>query len=142
MDRRAPITADTADRLSRMCTDLADLVDAGVVDEADCRPTLDRLGAPTVDDGEVRATLADLEELLRRRGVPGPGTVPRGIPSSGQKGWPGYQPLPGVGFGRPIEVVYVCPGDLCSRTELPRSGSPVSVCAVWGRPLRPFRTDR
>ncbi|AOR31715.1 hypothetical protein BFF78_12220 [Streptomyces fodineus] len=132
---RVRVTAATSARLSRMCEDLAE---AEELVGPEFTPVLERLRSPDASEHQVRTALAELEELLRQHGLVGPGAVARGELPAG-----GYQPLPGLGPGRPLEEVYVCPGDLCDRVEIPRPGPPrAPLCAVWACPLPRFRMDR
>jgi hypothetical protein len=129
------LTAETAARLARMCTDLAEVGDP-ITTEASA--VLARLRDGEVTEESGRAALAELEEVLRRHGLVGADAVIRGPSPPG-----GFQPLPGLGSGRPLEEVYICPGDLCDRVELPRAGVPDRPgCAVWGCPMPLFRMDR
>jgi hypothetical protein len=117
-----------------------DLTEAEELIGPEFAAVLGRLRAPDAGDEQVRAALAELEELLRRCGLVGAGAVVRGAPGTG----PGpYEPLPGLGPARPLEEVHVCPGDLCDRVEVPRPAAPgPPMCAVWACPLPRFRTDR
>lgn len=129
------VTAATSARLSRMCEDLAE---AEELVGPEFTPVLDRLRIPDASEEQIRTALAELEELLRQRGLVGAGSVVRGDPQPGT-----YQPLPGLGAGRPLEEVYVCPGGLCDRVQIPRPGpSEAPQCAVWACPLPRFRMDR
>jgi hypothetical protein len=127
------LDADTAERLSRACGDVAD---AGALVGPKPAHTLARLRAPGVSEREVDTVLAEVEEILRARGLLGSGSASRG--ESGSV----YRPLPGLGGGHPIEEVHMCPGDLCARVEVARPGTAVPTCAVWGCPLPLFRADR
>lgn len=123
--------ADRAARLARACDDVAEV--ASLVGP-EAALVLARLREPNVGDREVDGVLAEVEDILRRHGLVGSGGAVRGGPA--------YQPLPGVGGGRPLEEVHVCPGDLCDRVEAPALGIAAPTCAVWDCPLPLFRVDR
>ncbi|MFD8477958.1 hypothetical protein [Kitasatospora sp. NPDC059673] len=119
-----------------MCEDLVE-VDELVGPEF--TGVLARLRAGNTTDEQVRDTIAELAEMLRREGLAGVGEAT----VRGEPGQAPFQPLPGLGPARPLEEVYVCPGDLCDRVEIPRPGAAQAPrCAVWASPLPRFRTDR
>jgi hypothetical protein len=126
---RRRLDEDRAARLARACDDVAE-VTALVGPEA--AHALARLRSPNVGEREVDTVLAEVENILRVHGLAG-GAV---------RGGPAYDPLPGVGHGRPLEEVRVCPGDLCDRVEVPALGAAAPTCAVWACPLPLFRVDR
>ncbi|KLI96869.1 hypothetical protein WQ59_26565 [Streptomyces sp. KE1] len=127
----------TAAQLSRMCDDL---VEAAALLGPEADEALARLRAPDLPEERILAELAHLEELMRRHGLVGGGSVSRG---EADPGGTAYQSLPGLGPGRPLEEVYVCPAGLCDRVEIPRPGEAARpLCAVWACPLHRFRTDR
>jgi len=126
---RRRLDADRAARLARTCDDVAE-VSALVGPEA--AHALARLRGPDVGEGEVDAVLAEVENILRVHGLVG----------GAARGGPAYEPLPGVGGGRPLEEVHVCPGDLCDRVEVPTLGAAAPTCAVWSCRLPLFRVDR
>lgn len=121
------LDSDRAARLTRTCSDVAEVADLVGPEPARLLARL-REGLPPA---EVDSVLAEVTSLLRAKGLVGGDATNRG---------PRYLPLPGV-HGRRPEVVLVCPGDLCDRTEIPRTGEP-SHCAVWDCPLPEFRLDR
>jgi hypothetical protein len=128
---RRGLGADRAARLARACDDVAEVT---ALVGPDAARALARLRGPDVGEHEVDAVLAEVEDILRRHGLAGSGGPVRGGPA--------YQPLPGVGGGRPLEEVHVCPGDLCDRVEVPELGAAAPTCAVWDCPLPLFRVDR
>ncbi|EIE98857.1 hypothetical protein [Saccharomonospora glauca] len=139
---RKPLSADSAARLSRACSDVTEA--AGLLGP-DASHALARLRDPDVSDRDVDLVVAEVEEILRAHGLVGSGAVPRGGASYSSPAPPGsaYQPLPGLGGGRPIEEVHVCPGNLCDRVELPRPGAAIApTCAVWACPMPLFRMNR
>jgi hypothetical protein len=126
---RRRLDADRAARLARACDDVAEVGDLVGPEAA---AVLARLRGRDVGADEFDAVLAEVEDILRVHGLTG-GAV---------RGGPAYQPLPGVGGGRPLEEVHVCPGDLCDRVEAPALGVAAPTCAVWACSLKLFRVDR
>lgn len=121
---------DRAERLSRLCADVAEVADLLGPEPARALAALQDRTLPVED---VDAVLAEVSDLLRAGGLVGTDAASRGVR---------YLPLPGIEGRRP-EVVLVCPGNLCDRVEMPRAGAGASpVCAVWDRALPEFRMDR
>lgn len=127
---RRRLDADRAARLARTCDDVAEFTALAGPEAA---RVLARLRGQDVGEREVDAVLAEVDEILRVHGLAG-GTM-RGEGTA-------YDPLPGVGRGRPLEEVHVCPGDLCDRVEVPALGAAAPTCAVWACPLPRYRVDR
>jgi hypothetical protein len=121
------LDSDRAARLTRVCSDVAEVADLLGAEPAHLLARL-REELPAA---EVDAVLAEVTSLLRAKGLVGGEATNRG---------PGYLPLAGIRGRRP-EVVLVCPGDLCDRMEIPRAGESPR-CAVWDCPLPEFRLDR
>lgn len=133
------ISDSTAADVARVCADLVDVADLVDLAGPEAEPLLSRLRADRVTEDAVREALDELVDLLGRHGLTGVLGAARGAePLSGV-----FTGLPVIGRGRPLEEVYVCPGDLCDRAEIRRPGIPAAPsCAVWARPLRLDRQDR
>ncbi|WP_140158160.1 hypothetical protein [Micromonospora sp. NBS 11-29] len=133
------VSGTTAADVARVCADMADVADLVDLTDPEAERVRTRLRADDVTEEEVREALNALVEFLRRHGVTAVLDTARGAEVLGGD----FTGLPVIGHGRPLEEVYVCPGDLCDRVEIARPGRPAAPpCAVWARPLRRFRTDR
>ncbi|MEV5427993.1 hypothetical protein [Streptomyces sp. NPDC052701] len=121
-------------RLARVCADLDDLlalVPRGAVDRV--LATARELTAEPARVAAVHSALDELEEHVRRAGVAGWSTH-RG---------PRPDALPGLGDGRAIEEVCVCPRSLCARVDdaaADPGGDP--LCQVWNARMPRVRLDR
>jgi len=125
------VSDQVADGIAYVCDNLADI---RTCLKSDGDPlVLDRLLAALRSGQDVAGPLDDLNTALQAAGVSmgvygdtrggaGPGTSPQGI-----------------GPPRPAEVVYLCPGSLCSRYWLPDPSAAVPLCALEGEPLHAER---
>lgn len=107
------VNEDDGRRVAQVCEQLVELRE--IADACDERPRLERIIEALRTD--TAAALAELDELLRRCGVPA--GIGRGIGG-----------LPGVGAGHPVEEVYVCPERLCARVVLPHRVPEAPVCLL------------
>jgi hypothetical protein len=125
-----------ADGIAYVCGNLADI-----------RTRLERDGDPLVLDQLLAALRSgqdpsepvdDLNTALQAAGYAlGVYGSTRGGSTRGDAG-PGTSPH-GIGPPRPAEVVYLCPGRLCSRYWLPDPSAAVPRCTLEGEPLRAER---
>ncbi|GHJ13184.1 hypothetical protein [Micromonospora sp. AKA38] len=133
------ISDPTAANVARVCADMVDVADLVDLTGPEAEPVLARLRADDATEEAVRVALDEVADLLRRHGLTGVLGAARG----GEVLPDGFTGLPAIGTGRPLEEVYVCPGNLCDRTEIRRPGATAAPsCAVWARPLLLFRLDR
>jgi hypothetical protein len=115
--------SDPRDALAVVCAQFDDLrtIASRYGEESRLESVLTRIRDHVPD------ALAELDELLRRCGVPG-GT---GRQVGG---------LPPAGPGHPVEEAYVCPLRRCARVELPATGKTAAPsCALDQRALQLIR---
>jgi hypothetical protein len=98
-------------------------------------PALRRILVRLRRDRDAQSAWAELEELLRRCGVPG------GLGGgSADRTWR-IGGLPEFGAGHPVQEGFVCPVDRCARVELPDADpNAMPTCGLHDRqPLRRVR---
>lgn len=123
--------ARVADGIEYVCYHLADI-----------RVSLERDGDAAVLDRLLEAlkTGADASQLLDDLDVAVQATGDQvGVygyvrASAGLESVTGVS-MPGIGSPHPAELVYLCPGRLCSRIWWPGESSAVPVCTLNGQPL-------
>ncbi|MFH8798710.1 hypothetical protein ACH4F6_03775 [Streptomyces sp. NPDC017936] len=91
------------------------------------------------DRDEIDACLDELEDGLLAAGHTAGLGAYRTVPAQPH---PAFEPLPGLGAGRPLLEVLTCPRERCTRVEAPpapgASAAGPPHCALFGEPLKPF----
>lgn len=129
------------DRLAVLCARLGE-PDGPLTEDAQLRA----LAADTVARvrqgrrrDEVDACLDELEDRLLAAGhTAGLGSY-RTVPA---QPFPAFEPLPGLGGGRPLLEVLTCPRERCTRVEVPAPRGTDAAgrghCALFDEPLKPL----
>lgn len=127
----APLV-DAREAMASMCRQIHDL--RVIADSSGELSALERILAVVLEGGDVLTALADLQELLRRCGVPG------GLGGDSADQTRRVGGLPNLGGGHPVLEGFVCPVGRCARVDLPDADpSRVPICGLHNQPLRLVR---
>jgi hypothetical protein len=124
--------ARVADGINYVCDHLADIRASLEYDGGDAT-ALDRLLAALKTGAATARLLDDLDAAVQASGdqVGVYGYVRAGAERGSVTG----ASMPGIGPPQPAELVYLCPGRLCSRFWWPGASAAIPVCALNGQPL-------
>ena len=124
--------ARVADGIKYVCGHLAD-VRASLDRDGGDAAALDRLLAALKTGADASQLLDDLDVAVQatgdQLGVYGY------VRASGELDGATGVAMPGIGSPHPAELVYLCPGRLCSRFWWPGESAAVPVCTLNGQPL-------
>jgi hypothetical protein len=116
----------TADAIAYVCNNLVDI--RACLESVSDPAVLDRLLEAVRSGEDAAGPMDDLNAVLQAAGDElGVYGYTRGAGTE--------MSLPGIGPPRPVEVVYLCPANRCSRYWWPDSSAAVPVCALEGQPL-------